>query len=279
MRAVLIAAAIVAAGCGRSRSSEPAPVVIAMPGNASGAWWDATTTSLYVTQDGAIVRWSNDQFSPVVDIPGAKGLGAIVKLTDGRLVVTAFGFGNEGGIYIVANGTVTRVPGLDSKRRRTGLALAPDGDLYVSYFLEDHGAKGTGGIARVDLATGETDVVTSGLVKPVGLAATRLALFATDQEASSLLSYARVDPASSRTVVTHDLAQPDLMTMLPNGDLAIASKTGVVYVVTPAGSPREIAHGLGPLRGVAYDPAGKRLFVVEHGGSGGPSRLHALAVE
>ena len=120
--------------------------------------------------------------------------------------------------------------------------------------------------------------MTTGLLKPVGLAATKLALFATDQEASSLASYSRVDP-SSAAVVTHDLAEPDLMTILPNGDLAITSKTGVIYRVTPAGGPREIAHGLGQIRGAAYDPAGKRLFVIEHGGSAGPSQLHVLAVE
>lgn len=266
-------------GCGRSGSSSPAPLVVPLPGNAGGAWWEARTSSLYITQDHAIVRWAGGELAPVIELPAVKSLGPIVGLADGRLVVAAFGFGTDGGIYVVGNGTASRVPGLDPKRRRTGLAVSPSGEVYESFFVKDPAATVAGGVAKVDLAGGEADVVTRDLAKPVGLAVTKLALFVTDQSTSSLISYALGDPAASRTVVTNELAEPDLMTMLPSGDLAIGSKTGVVYTVTPAGSPREIARDLGPVRGIAYDPAGKRLFVVEHGGAAGASRLHVLAVE
>lgn len=281
VNAVLFVVVAVAAGCGRGKRDDPPPTDLELPGDASGAWWDAGERRLFVTDDThhAIVGWTGGAFEQVAAVPDAKGLGGLVRLADGRFVVTSFGAGTEGGVFVVGDGAATAVPNLDHARRRTGLALAPDGTLYVTFFTKAGGADAVGGIARLDLEHGETDVVAAGLVKPIGIAAGPLALFVTDQARSRLLSYARTDPAHSETVVTGELAEPDLIAALPGGDLAIGSKTGVVYRVTPAGGPRVLARDLGQVRGVAYDPAGKRLFVVEHGGAGHPSRLHVLAVD
>ena len=279
---VVVLALLIVAGCGRGSAPEAstaAPTIV-LPGDASGAWWDGKTKSLFVTDDTnhAILRWTGGAFQRVAEVPDARGLGGLIGLPDGRLVVTAFGGGTDGAVFVVADGKASRVPGLDPARRRTGIALAPDGALYVTFFTKPSGEPARGGVAQLALEKGETDLITD-LAKPVGVTAGPLAVFVTDQQRNQLVSFARKDPSHSEAVVARDLAEPDLIEALPGGDLVVGSKTGVLYRITPAGGPSVIARGLGAIRGVAYDPVSKRLHVVEHGGAAKPSVLHLVAVE
>jgi hypothetical protein len=71
-------------------------------------------------------------FAPDAESPrapaGKPGLGQLVRLLDGRTVITRFGHGDGGAILVVArDGAVTAVPGLDATRRRIGLTLGADG--------------------------------------------------------------------------------------------------------------------------------------------------------
>lgn len=272
--------------CGSSTASDkPAPSDrdfaspqgIALPGDPNGALWDATSRTLYLTDDSrdVILRWRERDIEPIATLPPASGLSGIAQLADGRFVVTAFGFGTNGGIYVVDGGTATPVPNLDPTRRRSGITVSPDGTIFVAYFIAHPGGVKRGGIARVDLEHGEADVVlASDLIKPVGIVATDATIFVTDQHAPALLAYSR--DGAEKHVVTKDIPSPDLLTRMPDGSLVTGSRDGAIYQVDPkTHAVTQLAKGYDAVRGTAYDETNHRLFVVEHG----RRRLHILDLE
>jgi hypothetical protein len=127
------------------------------------------------------------------------------------------------------------------------------------YFVVD-GHSHHGGLAKLDLAAGETDIAVPGLVKPVGVAADAHALYVSDQEASSIVAWR----AGAMVPIASGLPSADLMTLLPDGSLVTGGKTGTISRIAADGKVTTIAQGLEQVRGLAYDRAGKRLFVVEH---------------
>src|SRR5262249_21235154 len=145
---------------------------IALPGDVNGIYWDANDHALYLADSthGDVLRWTDhDGFTPIAQLPGDKlELAGIVRQPDGTFVVVSFEFGTSGGVLVVdPQHRVAAVPNLDPARRRIGLARASDGTLYDAYFVVDSGKTHHGGVAKLDLATGETDVVTAGLAKAV----------------------------------------------------------------------------------------------------------------
>ncbi|MBX3159599.1 MAG: SMP-30/gluconolactonase/LRE family protein [Deltaproteobacteria bacterium] len=254
-----------------------------LPGDGNGAVWDAAASTLYVTDDthNRLVAWTGDTTLaaagafPAADRPGLDGL---VRLPDQRFVATSFGFGTHGAVFVLAADGAHAVPNLDPKRRRIGLAQAPSGALYVGYFVVEPGSKHTGGIARLDLAGGETDFVAGDLKKPVGLVATDTTLYVADQDQLAIYAYALPDPGPP-TVIAKDLPSADHLTRLPNGDLVTGGKKGAVYRVSLDGRVTTIADGYEHVRGTAYDAAQKRLFVVEHSASSSRHKLHILTLE
>jgi DNA-binding beta-propeller fold protein YncE len=187
-------------------------------------------------------------------------------------VVTSFGFGKDGAVLVIAPGHVAvAVPALDPARRRIGLAAAPDGTLYDTYFVVGEG-KHRGGLARLDLATGETDVPAGTLAKPVGVAIRDGVIYVSDQEQGAVYAI-RGDEAKP---VATGLPSADLLTVLPDGALVTGGKTGVVSRIGLDGEITTLASGFEQVRGTAYDPVGKRLFVVEHSKATSKHKLHIV---
>jgi len=222
-----------------------------------------------------LVAWTDDKgVTDVAALPPMPKveLGGITRAADGTFVIASFGFGSDGAIITVgADHRATTVPGLDKARRRLGVARGPDGALYDAYFVvADH--VHTGGVAQLDLAKGETELVTQGLTKVVGVAATPAGVFVSDQESNAIYA---IDHGALKPLAS-GLAGVDLLTVLPDGSLVTGGKTGVVTRVAPDGTQTPIASGLAEVRGTAYDPAGHRLFIVDKPKSGGTHMLHVL---
>jgi hypothetical protein len=112
-------------------------------------------------------------------------------------------------------------------------------------------------------------------MKPIGLAVAGDWIYVSDQDANQLLR-CRL-PACDRFEPVAQLAQPDLVAAGPDGSVVVTSKGGAVSLVCAGGSSRVVSEGVAA-RGVAYDAAGGRLFVAEHGHSGrGVLRVVPLA--
>ena len=282
---------IAIAACGHAAPPAREPpkttaTVFDLPGAGNGVFWDAANHALYLTDGDSnqIVTWlESGSFAPVgvfsapsADAGGKVSLGGLVRIPDGTFVSPAFGFGTAGGINVLAAaGSASLIPNLDPTFRRIAITRAPDGALYETFFTAKD-KHHDGGVARVELAGGET-VLATGLGKPVGVVATADTLYVADQDAGSILAYARADATQPPRTIATGLASCDQLTLLPNGDLVTGGKKGEVYRITAAGVVTTIASGFAEIRGSAYDPAGQRLFFVEHR-KGGGDQLHLLAL-
>jgi len=272
---------------GAVRAAGAGSAWIALPGDCRGAWWDARAGSLVLTDvtHDELIEWREGAgFRTVAKLPPASSLGGVVRLADGRFVVSSFGFG-EGAIYVIEDGRVRPLAGLDPGRRRTALALAPDGAVYAAYFAVAPRGVPRGGVSRLGLGReggGEVDVVTTAdLRKPEGLAATEAALYVTDQHRAALYMVPRDGAgagAAAVATVAPDLPEPALVAAIPGGELIAVSRAGVVFRV-PAGGPAvQIARGEGEVRGVAYDPARRRLFLLEPRAGAPDAPRHRLRI-
>jgi DNA-binding beta-propeller fold protein YncE len=262
---------------------ERGPRVLELDGDPNGLWWDANAETLLVTDDGGnrILEWSDSRgFGTHAPLPedslAGAGLGQLVRVDGGDLVVTRFGVGTEGGVTIVPlQGDVRNVPGLDVTRQRVGLAKAADGTLYDSWFVRLDSGERVGAVGQLSLDGSEPEVMT-GLTNPVGVLALGDRLFVSDQDTDQIRVASRMDPASV-TVFT-SLEQPDLLAEGPAGSIFSGSATGRVYRIDSAGVASEFQAGFRQVRGVAYDPAGQRLFVAEHDPAEPGLAQHALHI-
>ena len=248
---------------------------VPLPGPANGLYWDAGDHALYLTDSARneLIAWSDDKgFADVAALTTGKiSLGGITRAADGTFAIASFGFGSDGGVIAIgADHRATMVPGLDPARRRLGITRGPDGTLYDGYFVMANHVH-TGGVAKLDLASGETDLVTQGLGKVVGVAATSAGVFVSDQQANTIFA---IDHGQLKPLAA-SLPGVDLLTALPNGSLVTGTKAGVVLKIAPDGTQSQIAAGLGEVRGTAYDSDGHRLFVVDKPKTGAPM-LHVL---
>jgi hypothetical protein len=245
---------------------------------------------LYLTDNNtdSLVQWTEaGGLQPVGSFPPAVAgisLGGIVRRADGTTLVTSFGFGKEGTLFqMAADKTSRAVTGLDSVRRRVGLAQDANGVLYTAYFVGGGGARPIGGVATIALdgsAATETEIAgastKAGFQKPVGLVATPSAVFVADQGQKTIFKIAvpgyAVTPLAS-------VLKADLLAMLPGGDLLTGGGSEISRV-TQAGSVSALpGGGFEQVRGLAYDPAGKRLFIIDHSATPGrPDRLHIMAL-
>ena len=287
----LVVVAVLATACNNSTPptpSPPAPAHVAaagsgarqdidVPGDANGLYWDAGDHTLYFTDatHDSLAAWTDAKgFAEVAQLPQAPKieLGGLTRLADGTFIITSFGFGTDGTVFAVSpSHQATSIPNLDNARRRIGVARAPDGAIYVAYFVVD-GHQHTGGVAKLDVATGETDVVTKGLSKAVGVAATATGIYVSDQETNTIYTVQAGDVKPFAT----GLPSADLLAVLPDGSLVTGGKAGTVTRIAPDGMKTTIASGFEQVRGIAYDPAGKRLFVVEHSKATSSHKLHIL---
>jgi hypothetical protein len=254
----------------------------------AGLWWDTTTQSLYIANDGGsqIVRWREDLNAFVVATnlpqiaPASGGLGQLIKAKDDTWLVTRFGFGMAGAIlHVDKNNETTSVAGLMTTRRRVGLTQASDGTIFTGWFLAGN-TMGT--VSKVALdGSGETDVV-AGIGKPVGVLALGDQIYISDQAAGVILKTPLASPGTTTTFAT--VAGADELAAGPNGSIFAVTSTGDVWSVDANGTPTNVHSGYKPLHGVAYDPDHQRLIVAEpdngnpDGGAGTPM-LHVLPID
>jgi hypothetical protein len=255
-----------------------------------GLWWDSPTQSLYIANDGGqqIIRWREDinAFVVAVKLPeiasNAGSLGQLVKAKDGSWLVTRFGFSLAGAVLQASSdgNTVAAIAGLDVKRRRIGLTVAPDGTVFDGWFtVVGTGPPMMGTVSKVALdGTGETDLVT-GIGKPVGLLALGSQLYISDEANGVILQTPLATPGTTTTFST--LTGPDELAAGPTGIIYAASTTGTVWSIASDGTPTSVKSGYKALRGIAYDPDHQRIFVSEpdkgNPDGGGPMpMLHVL---
>lgn len=265
------------------------PATFPLAGAANGLLWDAAASTLYLTDGntGALLRWTDGRGVQQVGTfpPASAGisLGDLVKRPDGTILTTSFGFGTQGTLFAMTSaGAANALTGLDAARRRIGLAQDAAGTLYVAYFTGGGGSPQVGGVATVAITGGaatETEIAgastTAGFKKVVGLAAGTGAVFVADQTAKTIYKIA-VPGFGVSTVAT--VPSADLLTILPNGDL-LTGGTGV-HRVTQAGAVTTILTGFEQVHGIAYDPALKRLFIIEHSATAGvPDKLHVRPLD
>ncbi len=253
----------------------------------NGILWDASAQALvFASEDGpAVYRWrAPAELTVVGKLPppgGPPGLGPVVVTRDGTMVTTRFGKGVGGAVvFLRADGSSAAVPALDPARRRIGLAVADDGALFDSYFTFDEKLRVfAGAVARLDLASGERQLF-GGLKKPVGILARDGELFVGDQETGTILRAPADGSKPPRAWVTN-LDGPDLMCAGPSNSIFAGSRTGTVYRIAADGTISDAARDLRAVRGVAYDPAAHRLFVVERRAQDGsaPATLHVYPVQ
>lgn len=260
------------------------PATINLTASANSLTWDAAANKLLLTDNttNSLVTWSDAEgqksVGPFPPQTAGSSLGDLVKRSDGRILTANFGFGTQGSILAInAAGQASTLTGLVTNRRRIGLAQDSAGALYVSYFTGGGGMQQTGGVAKVEItgdAATETEIAgsstNSGLRKVVGLVATPSAVFVVDQTQKKLFKIAI--PGHEVTEVA-TMSNGDLLTMLPNGDL-LTGGGGEVLRITQSGTVTTLFSGFEQVRGLAYDPALKRLFIIDHSQTAGtPDKL------
>jgi sugar lactone lactonase YvrE len=264
----------------------------------SGLFWDAPTQTLYIsTSANQIIKWSDSGgFELVATVPFAfaaigNNLSQLVRLSDGRIIVNVIGLNlNSSGMPTPVNGNIlildtsghfSAVPKLNQKRQRQGLTVAADGTIYSGWFLGTGTGAPQGGVSKVDLSNGETDVWL-GLQKVYGIAVDDTNLYAADQKQGMIfklpLSSMDVDGGASSSLAT--VPAPDLMVL--GGDLFTGgtqlSRVKLDGTVSTFYTPTRST-----IRGVAFDSDHQRLFAAEPDAkfqdAGVMALLHILPVD
>ncbi|HEX7839075.1 MAG TPA: hypothetical protein VF469_16470 [Kofleriaceae bacterium] len=262
-------------------AAAPADVAITLDGGANALWWDAASSTLYLTDSNAsaVMTWSDaDGLQVAGALPADEAgvsLGGIVRRGDGTLLVASFGFGTHGGMIAVTAGTASTLTGLDPARRRVGLAQDPEGTLYSAYFVGGRGKPPTGGVATLTIAgqaATETEIA-SGFHKVVGLVATPAAVFVSDQTDRAIYRIAVPGYAVTRLA---SVPAVDLLVMLPGGDL-LTGGGPTISRISQTGQVTTLTGHFEQVRGLAYDAAHERLFVIDHSVTVGlPDRLRIV---
>jgi sugar lactone lactonase YvrE len=260
----------------------PTTASVPLDGDPNGVYWDGASSTLFIADDGnnrVVTYRDGEGISKYADLPAAPangpGLGQLVKLADGSILVTRFGFGTTGDVVQVkADKTSAVIPNLDPEKRRIGITVTTDGTIYDAYFAKK-GTGQVGAVALLTLAGTETDVIT-GLSKAVGVLATADTLFVDDQALGQLLEAPLSSPSSVTTVA--DLPSADLLCLGPNGSIFSGGADGNVRAIDANGTVTVFATGFVGARGVAYDATNHRLFVADHTGVPGKSTIEIRPV-
>lgn len=258
------------------------PLALALEADPNGLWWDAASRTLYVADDrnNRVLQWTDaGGLATVAELPPAAfsgaGLGGLVRMPDGTLVVVRFGRGTAGDVVFVRpDGTTGVVPHLAPERRRIGLTLARDGQLYVTGFVRI-GAVDQGTVARLTLDGTEQDVL-GALRKPVGVLAVGDSLFVSDQSTGTVYRAPLSAPQDAVPYAT--LSKPDLLAVGPGGALLAGSREGKVFRIAPTGEVSVLLDGYQQPRGLAYDAEHRRLFVADHDGNATDGLTHRLLI-
>lgn len=227
---------------------------IAIDGDPNGLHWDSDAGELLIADDNGnrVLAWDGDETRVVAMLPettaDSPGLGQVVRLGDGTIVVSRFGFGSAGDVATIApDGSTAVVPGLDPERRRIGLTVADDGTIYSGWFVKV-GDEQIGAVGTLDLAGTETPIV-DGLGKVVGVHARGEALYVAVQNEREVIRVSRAD--GSVEGFAAELDAPDMLTPGPDGTIFVSSSDGSVSQIEPDGTFTRVVSGLQEVRGVA----------------------------
>jgi hypothetical protein len=194
---------------------------------------------------------------PKTDVP--RRLGQIVRTIEGDLLVPVFGKRSPGAIFRVSRNGAHAIADLDAKRQRLGLAIAGDGTIYETYFVDADGFC-TGAVAEVGGVGGEQDLV-AGLKEPAGIVALDDALFVADRARDRLVRIPRSHEAAIFTSFTA-VPLPDAIALGPDGTLLVASRKNRIVIVGETGTTRDLVVGLHQPSGIAYD-GDRRLYIAD----------------
>lgn len=228
--------------------------------------------------------------------PTQTSLGGLTRTSGQRFYTTRFGFGNAGTAIEVDAPAARILAGLDPARRRIAIAVSAAGELLDSWFTtppSPSASTANGGVSMMtvnaDGSASEREIVT-GLSKPVGVVTVGRTLFVSDQATGKLLSFALdtvlAAPASaeqgttvasfSANLASSDPASRsadniDQLAAASDGTLFLGGRGGRLFRVGADGAVSTLAEfntsadpGRLQVRGVAYDAANRRLFVVLH---------------
>jgi sugar lactone lactonase YvrE len=245
------------------------PATLAFEGDPNGLYWDDATQALFIADsaNNRITRWTDASgFSKAAELPAAgpkgPGLGQLARMPDGSFVVARFGMGTAGDVAIVkADGSSSAIANLDKTRRRIGIAVAPDGTVFDTYFVKNGSAE-VGAVAKVAMDGTETDVIPN-LQKPVGVAVVGDSLYVSDQAQGTLFTSTLAAPSQTRAFAT--LPKPDAICAGAAGALFVGGADGSVRVVSSSGAVSVLATGFQSVRGVAFDKKNGRVFIADHG--------------
>ncbi|MEY2936447.1 MAG: hypothetical protein RL033_7196 [Pseudomonadota bacterium] len=260
-------------------------------GEPASVYWSNARSALYVAdnQNNQIWKWTEvgglEKHATTLASDGeleagATLVGQLVELDDGTLVVTRFGQPG-GGFSAIAwlrpDGSSGLVPGLNENVKRLGVAQAPDGTIYGTYFGRNPSGMGqVGTLTRVDLEAGET-VIAEGFGKLIGLAIVGDDLFVSDQSSGILYDapLAALPARAEDWNVFARLPVPDQVCAGPGGTIFSgqfqaapdSSDPVAIRQIQADGSVTKFAQDpdVAKPSGVAYDPTARRLFATDTG--------------
>lgn len=244
----------------------------------SGLLYDRAERALYIVDARAprILRWSEGEgvrpFAMLSADVDPLRLGQRARWRDQTFLVPRHGSGEHGAILICGGDGAAELYGIDPTKKRIGIAVAPDGAIYSTYFRECHGPH-TGALALIDQGGAEVDLL-PGLDKPVGVVATDAHVFVSDQTRGEVLIIDRRTNAISTRIA---IAAPDALCTASGSELFVCTAKGEVLRIREDGAIDALISGLERTRGIACDVEGERIFVAEALERGG--RIHVAAAK
>jgi len=269
------------AACGPASKPAPAapstPAGIALDGDPNGLFWEEKRARLIIADDAhnRLLSWQEGHAVAVLaELPaesGKGGLGQPVVDEAGNVLVPRFGHGTGGAVLrIDAAGRAVPLAGLDPARRRIGLA-ASQGRLFETYFVRaaDHRE---GGAAEIE--SNGTEAAIGVFRKPIGVVVMNDALFVADQDEGAVFQCATRAPGNCKRLAA--LTEPDLLAIGPDGSLFTGGRGGQLRQIRRDGTVSVVAAGTGEIRGVAWDAAGKRVFLARRSAGHGAIEIVPL---
>jgi sugar lactone lactonase YvrE len=251
----------------------------------NGLAWDSRERALYAIDQGGnrLMRWTDRRgFQVAASLPRARGAASgpvgVARLADGRTVIARSGKGGSSVIVISEVRGAESLSSLAPDRRRVGVAVGAGEQVYIT----SSGPAGKDGpqghVSRVDLAEpSETDLPFFELLKPVGVVLVDGVLYVSDQTRGEIVALTLVPLGSAHAVA--QLKSPDVLAAGPAGSVLASSKTGAVWQLFSDGRLIRLLTSRQEVRGITYDPAGKRMFFAEHDPEGVEHRLQIVPLQ